>query len=500
MRANICTLDTLIDKAPEDKILYEMSFMNPKLDKKPTTDDLFYEANDYYVPRDQPYYAALKGYDRVMREMQKWGMDLNPWFGDGEDTSLYDHTMLEGAAVGGSMAAMRLVLDAGGDMEDEIYERDGMALSAAVANGHENIVQLLLDKAAAVELGERRGYSLEILAEALVKAAQLDTDGMIRLLLAEAAKSDDGGNGEKGFKPEVLSNALLKAAQSGREGVVRLLLDECGELIKDDFDPTEPVLHAAVRSRNKEVVMMLLERGADVNQKDSYYESTPLIKAVGRGDYVLVDLLLEKGADFLVEDRKNDTALGLAARNGQECIVRLLLEEMERLENPVPFWDSAFMDAVRGGNAKIVRLLTGKGATVTEELVKNAVIEASRLGRTDILIYFSRNGADIRDCGCALYNAVVGGHVKTVAFLLENGADVHYKSPQGKSLLDVALYGHPTTIVESLLDAGITVTEDETRKLAVRSVLRTRGWREKRDGTLQKPREIGNRPGQLLRE
>lgn len=402
-----------------------------------------------------------------MRELQKRGLDLNPEF-DYRDMMLEGVTMLECAAIGGSVAAMRLVLDAGTDMAGRLEDRSGSVLSVAASKGHEDVVRLLLEEVAKVQ----NGYCLGALKGALREAAGRNKIGVVRLLVDEYAKLDSEGYDPTGILPDI--------ARNGYVDLVQFFFDK-GVTLDNTSCIDNSIMHAAVESGNEKIVRMVLEKGADPDQKDYSYGTTALIKAIRKRDYAIVKMLLDNGAHPLVKDQRRDTAANMAALQGSDKVVRLLLERIE-VEESLPLLEIALMRAAQGGSVEVILVLVENGLCRTPDISRKAIDHASRRGRTAVIKYFLDNGTDVRDCGYALHNAVSHGHADAVAFLLDKGADVHARNSEGKSLLDAFQYGHPDMIVHKILDAGVTVTDDNTRQPAVRSVLQRRGWKLKHSG------------------
>ena len=80
--------------------------------------------------------------------------------------------------------------------------------------------------------------------------------------------------------------------------------------------------------------------------KDDEYGVTPLWLAAANGHEAVVKLLLEKGAELESKDDKcGCTPLLFAASSGYEAVVKLLLEKDAELESK----DDQGSDAVAGG-------------------------------------------------------------------------------------------------------------------------------------------------------
>lgn len=121
---------------------------------------------------------------------------------------------------------------------------------------------------------------------------------------------------------------VFEAAALGRLERVRELVDSDAELARayapDGFHP----LGLAAFFGHPDVVRFLLERGADVNAvaRNERVRTTALQAAAASGDNESARLLLEAGADVSATETGGFTALHAAEANGNRELVALLLE------------------------------------------------------------------------------------------------------------------------------------------------------------------------------
>ncbi|KAK7229785.1 hypothetical protein V2G26_001955 [Clonostachys chloroleuca] len=130
--------------------------------------------------------------------------------------------------------------------------RDGTALQAASAEGHEEIVRLLLDHGAEIDLTDQ---------SALYMASQNGHEAIVQLLLQKGIEADAAGK---------FSKSPLEAASSrGHQGVIQLLLDHGANInaaSKDRQNMDGQSALGAASSRGLEAtIQFLLVRGADIN-------------------------------------------------------------------------------------------------------------------------------------------------------------------------------------------------------------------------------------------
>ena len=79
--------------------------------------------------------------------------------------------------------------------------------------------------------------------------------------------------------------------------------------------------------------------------------------AVNRGEIEALERLLDSGADINAKDQHGQTALMIAARNGQGRVVQFLVGQGADLDQTAKYHLSALMLAVIGGHLDIVRML-----------------------------------------------------------------------------------------------------------------------------------------------
>jgi ankyrin repeat protein len=196
------------------------------------------------------------------------------------------------AARADDLATSRQLISAGADVN--VIEPDGTTpLLWAVYNSSSELVELLLNAGADPNAANSLGLS------PLVQAAR---------------------NGSAELVATLLQNGALA---SGPQGLL-----------------TEPPLLAAARAGSADAVAALLKAGADPNAPEQLDKQTALMWAVAAGHIDVATMLLDAGADPRLQARINEltqrknadfpsggfAALHWAARNGDEAMIRLLLE------------------------------------------------------------------------------------------------------------------------------------------------------------------------------
>jgi ankyrin repeat protein len=318
------------------------------------------------------------------------------------------------AAMMGNTAEVQRFLKEGANVNAK-DDHGQTALILAVELGRLEVVKLLLDEGADVNLGKPLMY-----------AADKGNVEIARLLLDRGA--DVNAKGPFG-------TALTKACEKDHRATASLLLDRGAEVNAKDQNDETPLMKACARGY-KETAGLLLDRGAEVNAKDRFGH-TPLMKAAKADHLHVVKFLLEKGADINVKNESGETPLMAAAGLGEFDIVELLLNKGAQLSAKDRDGRTALEHAASGNHRHVVDLLMSRGA-------KTNLAAAAMVGDTAEVQRFLKEGVDVNakdDHGkTALILAVKRGHTEAVKLLIENHADVNVKT-SGETALDIAQRG-----------------------------------------------------------
>ncbi|XP_028847701.1 ankyrin repeat domain-containing protein 50 [Denticeps clupeoides] len=426
--------------------------------------------------------ATRQGHVEVLHVLLDWAQDHH-----GTEAavlrSMLEHadgegwTALRSAAWGGHVDAVRLLLEAGAEV-DGCDSEGRTALRAAAWAGHEEILLTLLGHGAQVNLADREGRT------PLIAAAFMGHKEAVAILLDAGAEVDlADGDGRT-----ALSVAALCVPNGGKGygDVVSLLLESGANPAHRDHDGMTPLLLAAYEGQ-EEVLELLLEAGADVDecagaQNSTITTVTPLLAAASMGHHSVVNRILFWGAAVDVIDSEGRTALCLAAARGSLDVVRSLLDRgLDENHKDDLGWTPLHAAACEG-HRSVCAVLTEKGSMAR-------VGEADAEGRTPLilaaqeghcstarLLLDRRSPIDKRgyDGHSALSAAALQRHREVVELLMRRGADTDVRDAEGRPLLYLlVLEGHLDMVSLLMEKGGVPL---ESRDAEGRTALHVAAW------------------------
>ncbi|EPY89860.1 multiple ankyrin repeats, single KH-domain protein [Camelus ferus] len=223
---------------------------------------------------------------------------------------------------------------------------DYTPLSLAASGGYVNIIKILLN--AGAEINSRTGSKLGI--SPLMLAAMNGHVPAVKLLL-------DMGSDINAQIETNRNTALTLACFQGRAEVVSLLLDRKANVEHRAKTGLTPLMEAA-SGGYAEVGRVLLDKGADVNAPPvPSSRDTALTIAADKGHYKFCELLINRGAHIDVRNKKGNTPLWLASNGGHFDVVQLLVQAGADVDAADNRKITPLMSAFRKGHVKVVQYL-----------------------------------------------------------------------------------------------------------------------------------------------
>ena len=382
----------------------------------------------------------------------------------------------------GDPEIVRLLVEAGADVNAAEGFGGNTALHEAVEQGNTEIVQILVDAGAVEAKGFMNRTPLSL-------AAEEGATEIMQILLGRDPDTGTSAGGEDKEAPSpsaIGSEALFTAIEQGDPEIVRLLVEAGADVNAAEGFGGNTALHEAVEQGNTEIVQILVDAGADVEAK-GFMNRTPLSLAAEEGATEIMQILLGRDPDTGTsaggEDKEapspsaiGSEALFTAIEQGDPEIVRLLVEAGADVNAAEGFGgNTALHEAVEQGNTEIVQILVDAGADVEAKgfMNRTPLSLAAEEGATEIMqILLGRDpdtgtsaGGEDKEAPSpsaigseALFTAIEQGDPEIVRLLVEAGADVNAAEGfGGNTALHEAVEQGNTEIVQILVDAGADV-------------------------------------------
>jgi len=336
------------------------------------------------------------------------------------------------------------------------------ALSEASAEGHEEIVEMLLHQGANVNTPSKwQG------ADALGIACAKSHDGIaIRLLNKGADPYAEHGSA---------GTALASACRKGRDNLVERML--ATDLPMDSHKKVGDALVAACANGHDRIASMLTHSNAFAGVLWEDVDRA-LASAIKDKHYEVIDTLFGVGGMHW----RPDDALRAACHQGDEKLVRRLLNKADCADVPSLELNKGLCIAFAGGHEGAVELLLAKGASGGNDALRAACAEGDKricemlqrgkyTAGSDALgpaacaegqgrvmrILLARGARASRSAfPLALRCACCGGYSDTVKALLKHDCGLAFLGEAGGESLQMACAGGHQSIVEMLLDNGVS--------------------------------------------
>ncbi|MCF8473630.1 MAG: ankyrin repeat domain-containing protein [Emcibacter sp.] len=331
-----------------------------------------------------------------------------------------------------------------------VGQKNGTLIQMIKTSGGKKLANLLADKERKENLqqlehqsdnNKKRGWSSVMYAawrgdETAVKAALSEVDDI-------NLRDRDG------------LTALGLAAQGGHLSVIYLLLDGGAHLNCDD-DPEKHPFYLATKQGHSKVVKMLLPALKESPACQSVLEHT-LAHAMLNGQSEISDLLIKEGVNF--EGNKTLSPLILMATSADDNLVTKLIDGGVDVNKINVMGETALMIAAKNGNQEGVKSLLRHNALIDikDSSGRTALIHAAQNGHLFSVKYLSEQESILstttNEGNTALMLAAEKGHVDIVAFLSQYD-DIDHKNNMGDTALIMAARSGSYEVTEILLKAG----------------------------------------------
>ena len=388
--------------------------------------------------------AAEVGYETPVKKFTTAGA--------GVDVAYEGTTPLQFAAKNGHESIVKHLLSHGADVNSEAAEDSFKPIMHAVNKGYTTVVQLLIEYGAGVRQLTGNGKTV------LHLAAQHGRKEITRLLLErvpDLAARDRMGrtalhlaslNGHAEVVETLVPNSgidaldgngdtpLRLASENGHLSAVKVLL-ESGARVDLTGTDRRTALHSAATNGHEAIAEMILPQGNAVKLKfadivDVFQE------AAKRGFLHICRLCLPIVNDEMIDGgyREQQTALHHAAQNGNEEIVKLLLDNGTDIECENDVGNTPLVVAAIAGRCQVVQILLARKANTFKQNSKRQTL--------------------VSQLASLPHKDFVHGHIETVRALLKAGISVDDTDNLRMSALHHAMGMSNPKIAQELLRSG----------------------------------------------
>lgn len=210
------------------------------------------------------------------------------------------------------------------------------------AGGGHSTLSLSPEEEAALGEMALTSRQIDILSKKLRHIAALGRTDEVNELIRRGAHVNSVGF----FRQQT---ALMRAAKNGHTQTVNSLLVQGAEVNRFDCEGLTELMHA-VRGGHTEVVGLLLAYGASPDLEEQFPRYRTMVEAARGGHTEIVELLLAHHAKRNLEE-----ALRVAARRGNENMMRLLLDNGADPKVRDEYGKNAFHYALKSKTGQVIK-------------------------------------------------------------------------------------------------------------------------------------------------
>ena len=290
------------------------------------------------------------------------------------------------------------------------------------------------------------------LNDALSSAAENGHTDIVRILINEGA--------ELNIRDKLDNTPLIKAAIGGYDNTIRELINEGAEVNVENVSGITPLTYAAIGGHD-ETLKTLIEKGAEVNRENNQ-GATSIIHAAKYGQTGAIQILIDKGADVKnIADKRGNTPLMAATQNEHIDAISLLVNAgagMNRADNQ---GNTALMIAIIEGKEDVAKSLLEYGKIEldsTNKEGKNTLMLAIQNKMDHVSLLLIKRGIDVsktdEDNNTALLLAILNDRMDIAEILLKTpDANINAINKEGKTALIATAEKNDLDFVKLLLQS-----------------------------------------------
>jgi len=424
---------------------------------------------------------------------------VNTLIGNGAHIDIIDNvgrTPLWFAAACEQTDIVRSLVSAGADLNC-IQDNHGLyALCVASLNGYTDIVSVLLNNGAQVEIRDRLGRT------PLSCSAFNGHTECIGLIMGRGADVD--AIDYSGQSP------VSKAVEEGNRDAVMALIHHGANLRHLEYECIDPLTATAATDmwykNDVEILQLLINNGSRVNSAKHGKNQSALMTAAHNGRLDVVEALLENGADIYDRNFDSMQAIDVASYCGHTDVVEYLSSSNRYVTvlsggdlNPhsgvgVDCRCNTAMHLIT--DLQTMMSLLENGADVEAENIDGLrpIHRAVRTGIVELVELLIQHGADVDAADVfgnrPLHDAVCHG-LDVVQLLVQHGAKLNVQNIDGKTPLHIAVERKRYDVILFLLirdaDVGLTdVWRNTPLHYFTSQLIRYSGFAESADSVMMK--------------
>lgn len=297
--------------------------------------------------------------------------------------------MLAATAVGDPVMA-RILTDHGADA-NAVGGMGYSALSAASAEGHEELVNVLLEAGADVDIPNVDG-DMPLFSTVIRKGAE----AVVRMLIEYGA---DVNHVHRIYR----CTPILFAAKEGRNKAMKVLFEGGADIHFTARRGYTPLVYAVQGVNKKGAKLLLIDWGADVNVRNDRRE-TPLLIAVMENLHTMFMPLIKNGAMVNVKNNQGHTPWTRCVLKGNESMARMLIDNGADINVPgVLLSENSDKDRLPDVVRRIVNSSPNdmtwqlSGSQVIARLSATPLLLTTAFGHDNIATLLIGKGADVNE-------------------------------------------------------------------------------------------------------